>query len=49
VVHSLFFFTKKELYSLNPDVSETNRIAKQLLNRLLIMPDETPKKEIQTA
>tara|TARA_B110000503_G_C7126821_1_gene404997 strand:+ start:1326 stop:1937 length:612 start_codon:yes stop_codon:yes gene_type:complete len=49
LVHSLFFFTKKELFSLNPDVSETNRIAKQLLNRLLIISDETPKKEIQTA
>ena len=43
LVHSLFFFAKKELYSLTLDNNEVKSRIKQLFHRLFTNLDETPK------
>jgi hypothetical protein len=41
IVHSLFFFTKKELYLTNPEPEEIKNITKRIINSLFLAHEET--------
>jgi hypothetical protein len=46
IVHSMFFFTKKELYTLNPNVEELKIITRQIISSVFCNATKIPKQQV---